>query len=136
MKLVSVYQCIHLYAYCPKRFTRMTMDTNLTLHLQESLTNALSNFLESWRLNVTQSQQDLHQRVAEENVRNVIWYLVVMIGIFSFIVVSVLVSTVKSKRREHDNDPYHKYIEGDWSSQTNAHFQSFVIANLNMTPQD
>lgn len=115
------------------------MDTawsNLTVHLQESLTNALSNFLEGWKLNVTQSQQNLSQRVAEENVRNVIWYLVVMIGIFSFIVVSVLVSTVKSRRKEHDNDPYHKYIEGDWSSKTNAYFQSLVITNPNMTSLD
>lgn len=54
-----------------------------------------------------------------------------MIGIYAFIVVAILVSTVKSKRREHSNDPYHKYIEGEWNSQPQiqAYNQSYVITN-------
>ncbi|MBN3298280.1 KCNE2 protein, partial [Amia calva] len=41
----------------------------------------------------------------------------VMIGMFAFIIVAILVSTVKSKRREHSDDPYHKYIEEDWTAK-------------------
>ncbi|KAF4087292.1 hypothetical protein AMELA_G00094270 [Ameiurus melas] len=105
--------------------------SNLTLHLQDSLTHALNDFLKQWQWNNTQAERDLNARLAEENLDNVIWYLVVMIGIFSFIVVAILVSTVKSKRREHSNDPYHKYIEGEWSSQPQiqGYNQSYVISN-------
>ncbi|XP_026851555.1 potassium voltage-gated channel subfamily E member 2-like [Electrophorus electricus] len=105
--------------------------SNLTLHLQDSLTGALSDFLENWQRNITQGERVLGARLAEENFRDVIWYLVVMIGMFAFIVVAILVSTVKSKRREHSNDPYHKYIEGEWSSQPQiqAYSQSYVISS-------
>ncbi|XP_036429270.1 potassium voltage-gated channel subfamily E member 2-like [Colossoma macropomum] len=105
--------------------------SNLTLHLQDSLTSAVGHFLEQWQWNVTQAERTLDARLAEENFRDVIWYLVVMIGMFAFIVVAILVSTVKSKRREHSNDPYHKYIEGEWSTQPQiqAYNQSYVISN-------
>lgn len=105
--------------------------SNLTLHLQDSLTHALNDFLKQWQWNNTHAERVLNARLAEENFDNVIWYLVVMIGIFAFIVVAILVSTVKSKRREHSNDPYHKYIEGEWSTQPQiqAYNQSYIISN-------
>lgn len=91
--------------------------SNLTLHLEESVTNALSRFLDKWRLNVTAAADALETTMSEENFRDVIWYLIVMIGIFAFILVAMLVSTVKSNRREHSNDPYHQYIKEDWTAQ-------------------
>lgn len=105
--------------------------SNLTLHLQDSLTHALDDFLKQWQWNTTLTERDLNAKLAEENFDNIIWYLMVMIGIFAFIVVAILVSTVKSKRREHSNDPYHKYIEGEWNSQPQiqAYNQSYVISN-------
>ncbi|XP_062389478.1 potassium voltage-gated channel subfamily E member 2-like [Sardina pilchardus] len=98
--------------------------SNLTLHLENSLTRTLTDYLNSWTWNATEADRKLDARLTEENFRNVIWYLMVMIGMFAFIVVSVLVSTVKSKRREHSDDPYHKYIEGDWNADP-----ALVIAN-------
>lgn len=111
--------------------TSSTDCANLTLQMQDSLTDALNDFLKQWQWNTTQAERVLNARLAKENFDNVIWYLVVMIGIFGFIVVAILVSTVKSKRREHSNDPYHKYIEGEWSSQPQiqAYNQSYVISN-------
>ncbi|XP_026152188.1 potassium voltage-gated channel subfamily E member 2-like [Mastacembelus armatus] len=91
--------------------------SNLTLHLERSLTNALGHYLDNWRRNVTSAADAIDKTLAEENFKDVIWYLVVMIGIFAFIVVAILVSTVKSKRREHSNDPYHQYIKEDWTAQ-------------------
>lgn len=91
--------------------------SNLTLHLEESLTSALGHFLDNWRRNATAAENALDKTLAEENFRNVIWYLAVMIGMFAFIIVAMLVSTVKSKRREHSNDPYHQYIKEDWTAQ-------------------
>ncbi|XP_037646916.1 potassium voltage-gated channel subfamily E member 2-like [Sebastes umbrosus] len=91
--------------------------SNLTLHLEGSLTSALGHYLDSWKRNVTAADNALDKTMAEENFRNVIWYLAVMIGMFAFIVVAMLVSTVKSKRREHSNDPYHQYIKDDWTAQ-------------------
>lgn len=103
----------------------MTSDwANLTTHLEGSLTKALNDYLNSWTRNNTKAEQQLDDRLTEENFRNVIWYLMVMIGMFSFIIVAILVSTVKSKRREHSEDPYHKYIEGNWTSDP-----ALVISN-------
>ncbi|XP_010903804.3 potassium voltage-gated channel subfamily E member 2 [Esox lucius] len=101
--------------------------SNITLQLEDTLTRALGRYLDNWRQNATKAEQALDNTLAEENFRNVIWYLIVMIGMFAFIVVAILVSTVKSKRREHSDDPYHKYIEGDWTTKLQQ--QSFVINN-------
>ncbi|CAK6953962.1 potassium voltage-gated channel subfamily E member 2-like [Scomber scombrus] len=101
--------------------------TNLTLHLEESLTNALGHYLDNWRRNATAADNALDKTLAEENFRNVIWYLAVMIGMFAFIIVAMLVSTVKSKRTEHSNDPYHQYIKEDWTAQLQ---QGDVITNF------
>ena len=92
--------------------------SNLTLHLEESLTSALGNFLNNWRNNATAAANALDKTLAEENFSNVIWYLAVMIGMFAFIIVAMLVSTVKSKRGEHSNDPYHQYIKEEWTQQS------------------
>ncbi|XP_047457178.1 potassium voltage-gated channel subfamily E member 2-like isoform X2 [Mugil cephalus] len=101
--------------------------SNLTLNLEESITSALGRYLDNWRRNVTAAANALDKTMAEENFRDVIWYLAVMIGMFAFIVVAILVSTVKSKRREHSNDPYHQYIKEDWTAQIQ---QGDVIANF------
>ncbi|XP_028847304.1 potassium voltage-gated channel subfamily E member 2-like isoform X2 [Denticeps clupeoides] len=105
--------------------------SNLTVHLEDTLTRALNDYLNSWTSNSTDAQQKLNARLAEENFQNVVWYLAVMIGMFAFIIVAILVSTVKSKRREHSDDPYHNYIEGTWSSglQNQLHIQSLVISH-------
>ncbi|KAM3608234.1 uncharacterized protein V6R79_021502 [Siganus canaliculatus] len=91
--------------------------SNLTQRLEGSLTSALGNYLNSWTSNMTAASNALDKILAEENVNDVIWYLVVMIGMLSFVVVAILVSTVKSKRREHSNDPYHQYIKEEWTAQ-------------------
>ena len=98
--------------------------SNLTLHLEGSLTSALGHFLDSWRRNATAAANALDKTLAEENFTNVIWYLAVMIGMFAFIIVAILVSTVKSKRREHSNDPYHQYIKEEWTAQQQSDFNS------------
>uniref|UniRef100_A0A668AYW4 Potassium voltage-gated channel subfamily E member 2 n=2 Tax=Myripristis murdjan TaxID=586833 RepID=A0A668AYW4_9TELE len=100
--------------------------SNLTFHLEDSLTSALSHYLNNWRQNISAAANALDKTLAEENFRNVIWYLAVMIGMFSFIIVAILVSTVKSKRREHSNDPYHTYIEEDWTAEIK---QIHIIGN-------
>lgn len=92
--------------------------SNLTLHLEGSLTAALGRYLDNWTRNVTAEASALDNTLAEENFRNVVWYLAVMIGMLAFIVVAMLVSTVKSKRGEHSDDPYHQYIKEDWTAQT------------------
>ncbi|CAL8322323.1 unnamed protein product [Merluccius merluccius] len=92
--------------------------SNMTRQLEDSLTGALGRYLDAWRRNASAATDALDKTLAEENFQNVEWYLVVMIGMFAFILVAILVSTVKSKRQEHSNDPYHKYIEGEWTEQS------------------
>ncbi|KAI9530298.1 Potassium voltage-gated channel sub E member 2 [Dissostichus eleginoides] len=101
--------------------------SNLTLHLEGSLTSALGQYLDNWRRNMTAASSTLDKTLADENFKNVISYLAVMIGMFAFVVVAMLVSTVKSKRREHSNDPYHQYIKEDWTAQLQ---QDDVITNF------
>lgn len=102
---------------------KMTMSdwSNLTLYLEKSLTGAVGSFLEEWTHNVTAVS-----KAKKEDVRNILCYLVVMLGMLAFIMVAMLVSTVKSKRREHSNDPYHQYIKEDWTAQIQ---QSEIISN-------
>ncbi|XP_076857279.1 potassium voltage-gated channel subfamily E member 2-like [Brachyhypopomus gauderio] len=132
METLSKLYFLHMPSTGTKaNMTKPSDWSNLTQHLQDSLSNTLSDILDNWQRNLTQGERSLDARLAEENFRNVIWYLVVMMGMFAFIVVAILVSTVKSKRREHSDDPYHKYIEGEWNSQPpiQAFNQSFVISN-------
>ncbi|XP_055735173.1 potassium voltage-gated channel subfamily E member 2-like [Salvelinus fontinalis] len=91
--------------------------SNMTLHLEDSLTHALGRYLDNWSRNSSKAEQALDNNLAEENFRNVVWYLTLNIGMFAFIVVAILASTVKLKRREHSDDPCHKYIEEDWTAQ-------------------
>ncbi|XP_006126078.1 potassium voltage-gated channel subfamily E member 2 [Pelodiscus sinensis] len=90
---------------------------NFTQILEDVFKNIFLNYMNKWRQNMTAEQDALQATVNEENFDYVILYLLVMIGMFSFIIVAILVSTVKSKRREHSNDPYHQYIVDDWGEK-------------------
>ncbi|MBN3285091.1 KCNE2 protein, partial [Polyodon spathula] len=90
---------------------------NLTQTLEDAFKKVFTKYMNGWHMNETKAEKALGDRLAAENFNNVAWYLMVMIGIFSFIIVAILVSTVKSKRREHSDDPYHRYIEEDWTAK-------------------
>uniref|UniRef100_A0A8D0EE45 Potassium voltage-gated channel subfamily E member 2 n=1 Tax=Salvator merianae TaxID=96440 RepID=A0A8D0EE45_SALMN len=95
----------------------MTTLQNFTEALEDTFKKIFINYMNDWRRNNTEEEVALQARVDAENFDYVILYLLVMIGIFSFIVVAILVSTVKSKRQEHSEDPYHQYIVDDWSEK-------------------
>ncbi|XP_075399489.1 potassium voltage-gated channel subfamily E member 2 [Tenrec ecaudatus] len=88
--------------------------SNLTQVLEDAFKKIFITYMDNWRRNSTAEQEALQAKVDAENFYYVILYLMVMIGMFSFIIVAILVSTVKSKRQEHSNDPYHQYIVDDW----------------------
>ncbi|XP_066115544.1 potassium voltage-gated channel subfamily E member 2 [Saccopteryx bilineata] len=88
--------------------------SNLTQTLEDAFRKIFITYMDNWRRNTTAEQDALQAKVDAENFYYVILYLMVMIGMFSFIVVAILVSTVKSKRQEHSQDPYHQYIVDDW----------------------
>ncbi|NXE49838.1 KCNE2 protein, partial [Casuarius casuarius] len=87
---------------------------NFTQVVQDIFKETFLTYMNDWRKNMTEATEELQAKVDAENFDYVILYLMVMIGMFSFIIVAILVSTVKSKRREHSNDPYHQYIVEDW----------------------
>ncbi|XP_030736794.1 potassium voltage-gated channel subfamily E member 2 [Globicephala melas] len=95
----------------------MPTPSNLTQTLEYVFKRIFVTYMDNWRRNTTAAQQALQAKVDAENFYYVILYLMVMIGMFSFIIVAILVSTVKSKRREHSNDPYHQYIVEDWQDK-------------------
>ncbi|CAI5772602.1 potassium voltage-gated channel subfamily E member 2 [Podarcis lilfordi] len=90
---------------------------NFTKALEDTFRKTFLDYMNSWRRNTTIEENTLQATLDAENLNYVIMYLMVMIGIFSFIVVMILVSTVKSKRREHSDDPYHQYIVDDWGNK-------------------
>ncbi|XP_037380389.1 potassium voltage-gated channel subfamily E member 2 isoform X2 [Talpa occidentalis] len=92
----------------------MSTASNLTQILEDIFQKIFITYMENLQRNTTAEQEALQAKVDAENFNYVILYLMVMIGMFSFIIVAILVSTVKSKRREHSNDPYHQYIVDDW----------------------
>ncbi|XP_044110888.1 potassium voltage-gated channel subfamily E member 2 [Neovison vison] len=91
--------------------------SNLTQTLEDVFKRVFITYMDNWRRNTTAEQEALQAKLDAENFYYVILYLMVMIGMFSFIIVAILVSTVKSKRREHSNDPYHQYIVEDWQEK-------------------
>ncbi|XP_026934118.1 potassium voltage-gated channel subfamily E member 2 [Sagmatias obliquidens] len=95
----------------------MPTSSNLTQTLEYVFKRIFVTYMDNWRRNTTAAQEALQAKVDAENFYYVILYLMVMIGMFSFIIVAILVSTVKSKRREHSNDPYHQYIVEDWQDK-------------------
>uniref|UniRef100_A0A8C8RYD4 Potassium voltage-gated channel subfamily E member 2 n=1 Tax=Pelusios castaneus TaxID=367368 RepID=A0A8C8RYD4_9SAUR len=97
---------------------------NFTQILEDVFKNIFLNYMNSWHSNMTTKEDAIKARVSEENFYYVILYLMVMIGMFSFIIVAILVSTVKSKRREHSNDPYHQYIVDDWGEKLKSQIQN------------
>ncbi|XP_019384585.1 PREDICTED: potassium voltage-gated channel subfamily E member 2 [Crocodylus porosus] len=97
---------------------------NFTQALENVFKEIFLNYMNGWRNNMTAEQDALQERVNAENFNYVILYLMVMIGMFSFIIVAILVSTVKSKRQEHSDDPYHQYIVDDWGEKYKSQIQN------------
>ncbi|XP_062983644.1 potassium voltage-gated channel subfamily E member 2 [Elgaria multicarinata webbii] len=109
---------------------------NFTQALEDAFKKTFIDYMNNWHRNTTVEENTLQAKVDAENLDYVIMYLMVIIGIFSFIVVAILVSTVKSKRQEHSDDPYHQYIVDDWSEKLKSQtlrqddFKCTIHANL------
>ncbi|XP_051840899.1 potassium voltage-gated channel subfamily E member 2 [Antechinus flavipes] len=106
----------------------MSVLSNLTQTLEDAFKKIFITYMDNWRSNTTAEQEALQAKVNAENFYYVILYLMVMIGMFSFIIVAILVSTVKSKRQEHSNDPYHQYIVDDWREKYKSQIMSLEDA--------
>ncbi|XP_069492274.1 potassium voltage-gated channel subfamily E member 2 [Ambystoma mexicanum] len=108
----------------------MSMVNNITQALEETFKNVFENYMNNWRRNTSVANEELQETLNAENFDYVILYLMVMIGMFAFIIVAILVSTVKSKRQEHSEDPYHKYIKDEWDANKNLEFKGAIHENL------
>ncbi|XP_071989331.1 potassium voltage-gated channel subfamily E member 2 isoform X2 [Engystomops pustulosus] len=99
------------------RSADMYVPANFTQSLENGIKKIFEDYMNSWRKNDTIKANQLQDTLNAENFNYVILYLMVMIGMFSFIVVSVLVSTTRSKRHKplDDQDPYSRYIANDFS---------------------
>lgn len=94
----------------------MSISTNLTQSLEDGFKKIFEDYMNNWRNNVTKKNNAIKDTLNAENFDYVILYLMVMIGMFSFIIVAILVSTTRSKRHKQldDQDPYSKYIANDF----------------------
>nr|XP_012997404.1 potassium voltage-gated channel subfamily E member 2 isoform X1 [Cavia porcellus]XP_023416540.1 potassium voltage-gated channel subfamily E member 2 isoform X1 [Cavia porcellus] len=64
--------------------------SNLTQTLEDVFKGIFVTYMDNWRRNETVEQEALQAKVDAENFYYVILYLMVMIGMFSFIVVAIL----------------------------------------------
>ncbi|KAM3934665.1 potassium voltage-gated channel subfamily E member 2-like [Leptodactylus fuscus] len=94
----------------------MHLSTNLTTSLENGFKKIFEDYMNRWRNNETIEADELQATLNAENFDYVILYLMVMIGMFSFIIVAILVSTTRSKRHKQldDLDPYSRYIANDF----------------------
>ncbi|KAG8450220.1 hypothetical protein GDO86_002748 [Hymenochirus boettgeri] len=95
---------------------------NFTQTLESVFKNIFENYMNTLQKNKTVEKDKLQNTLKAENFDYVILYLMVMIGMFSFIIVAILVSTVRSKRNKQTEDkyedPYHRYIVNDWPEKS------------------
>ncbi|XP_077155506.1 potassium voltage-gated channel subfamily E member 2 [Ranitomeya variabilis] len=94
----------------------LVMSANLTQSLENAFKKVLQDYMNIWNKNKTMEDDKLQAKLKAEDFDYVILYLMVMIGIFSFIIVAILVSTTRSKRHKYldDQDPYSTYIANDF----------------------
>ncbi|XP_067848478.1 potassium voltage-gated channel subfamily E member 2-like [Heptranchias perlo] len=88
----------------------------------------------------------LNKTLQEEDFEFAYLYILVMFGIFTFIIISMLASTVRSRRQEHTQDPYHMYIANNAKKRRekalNSDFSNFYVnesvakALQNLSDQD
>ncbi|XP_075449932.1 potassium voltage-gated channel subfamily E member 2 [Ascaphus truei] len=104
----------------------MSLFGNFTLTFEDVFKNVFEKYMNNWRRNMTTENEQLDKTLDTENFDYVILYLMVMIGMFSFIVVAILVSMVKSRREENADDPYHNYIVND---RPENKIQSVIMEN-------
>ncbi|CAI9607558.1 unnamed protein product [Staurois parvus] len=98
----------------------MYVSANFTQTIENAFKRILENYLNSWNSNNTKAAKKIQNTLSEENFNFVILYLMVMIGMFSFIIVAILVSTTRSKRQKETDelDPYSRYIANDFNDKT------------------
>ncbi|MBN3277043.1 KCNE2 protein, partial [Polyodon spathula] len=73
----------------------------------------MKDYLDERHRNVTASKEVLGQTLETQELCGSDLYVALLMGILSIFIMVTLVSAVRSKRREHSEDPYHNYIKTD-----------------------
>uniref|UniRef100_UPI00398F4A1B potassium voltage-gated channel subfamily E member 2-like n=1 Tax=Pristiophorus japonicus TaxID=55135 RepID=UPI00398F4A1B len=116
--------------------------SNITLIFEKSFLQFYKDYLAQQK-----KAAALNKILQEEDFQYAYMYILVIFGIFTFLIICMLASTVSSRRQEHGEDPYHMYIannikNGRREKTLNSDFEKFYIneslakALQNLSDQD
>ncbi|XP_078264921.1 potassium voltage-gated channel subfamily E member 2-like [Rhinoraja longicauda] len=106
-------------------------------------------FIEFYKDHLAQQRKAaaLNKTLQEEDFAFAYLYILVIFGMFTVLIIAMLASTVRSRRLEHSDDPYHTYIandskKGKKEKSPNSDFPKYYLnenvvkALQNMSDQD
>ncbi|KAM4795609.1 potassium voltage-gated channel subfamily E member 2-like [Rhinophrynus dorsalis] len=104
----------------------MSFPTNFTSSLEKFLENLLKNFLDETYKNITQKEGKTERSLENKDLDGAVAFIMILLGIFAFFIISVLVIAVKSRSYEQPEDLPSDYNASDSDVKSALHIQEGI----------